>query len=304
MHHSPGETEVVARLTQWAEQEARIRAVIWTSSRTNPQAPVDLLSDYDIILVGAAIEPFATDEGWMGAFGRPMVRFRDMGEEWGTPTLARLVLYADGTKIDYSVWPVALLQQVRTAPRLPDALDVGYRVLVDKDSLTQGLPPPTYTAHIPLPPTAQEYQALVEEFWWESIYVAKNLWRDELVFAKYNLDTVMKFELLRKLLEWRIELDYNWAIKPGAWGRELKKRLDSATWADLAGTYVGADLEENWDALLRTTALFRRVAITVGEALGHTYLYDLDAEVTQILQDIRALKPPGPMIEKAKEAGL
>src|SRR5205807_6044741 len=90
----------------------------------------------------------------------------------------------------------------------------------------------------------------------ETIYVAKNLWRDELMHAKYNLDFVMKIELLRKLLEWRIELDHNWSLKPGSLGRELKKRLDPQTWADLANTYVGPAIEENWRALFRTTALF------------------------------------------------
>lgn len=101
-------------------------------------------------------------------------------------------------------------------PTLADVLDVGYRVLVDKDGLTQGLKPPTYTAHIPPVPTEKEYQMLIEEFWSESTYVAKNLWRDELLPAKYNLDYVMKFQLLRKLLEWRIEINHNWSLKPGA----------------------------------------------------------------------------------------
>jgi hypothetical protein len=31
------------------------------------------------------------------------------------------------------------------------------------------------------------------------------------MFAKYNLDVVMKLELLRKLLEWQVELDHNWS---------------------------------------------------------------------------------------------
>ena len=105
----------------------------------------------------------------------------------------RLVLYEDGTKIDYIIWSLALLQRVMDTPRLPDVLDHGYQVLVDKDHLAHGLKPPTYTAYIPKKPTEKEYSALVEEFWWETSYVAKNLWRDELVHAKYNLDFVMKF---------------------------------------------------------------------------------------------------------------
>jgi len=36
--------------------------------------------------------------------------------------------------------------------------DAGYLVLLDKDHLTDGLKPPTYTAYIPTPPTEIEYQ--------------------------------------------------------------------------------------------------------------------------------------------------
>ena len=57
------------------------------------------------------------------------------------------------------------------------------RVPLDKDQRTAGWKPPSYQAHIPTRPTEAEYQALVEEFWWVTTYVAKSLWRDELVFA-------------------------------------------------------------------------------------------------------------------------
>ncbi len=296
------ETDVLARLTGWAGGQPLIRAVLLTSSRANPRAPLDILSDYDVILVVADMQPFAADEAWLEAYSRPMVRFRDRDSMYGIETETRLVLYADGTKIDYSVWPAEALGRARAAPRLPDNLDVGYRVLLDKDGLAQGLAPPSYTAHIPPKPSEQEYQTLVEEFWWDSTYVAKNLWRDELVFARYNLEYIMKLEDLVRLLEWRIELDHNWALKPGVRGRGLKKHLDSRTWNELAATYAGPDIEDNWAALFRTTGLFRRIAIEVGNALGYAYPHELDRQVTAYLHHIKHLdraanapaSPPAP----------
>jgi aminoglycoside 6-adenylyltransferase len=99
--------------------------------------------------------------------------------------------------------------------------------------------------------------------------------------------SAMKFQLLRKLLEWRVEINHDWSLKPGAAGRGLKKHLDPGIWAAFAATYVGADIEENWEALFKTTSLFRTVAIAVGDALGYAYLYDLDERVTRYLLDIR-----------------
>ena len=170
-----------------------------------------------------------------------------------------------------------------------DFLDWGYRILLDKDELASRLPAPTRTAHIPPKPTEQEYQALIEEFWWESTYVAKNLWRDDLVFARYNLDVVMRSELLLPLLEWRIEIDHDWTWKPGVVGRGLKRALVPDLWSAFEHTYVGPGLAENWEALFAMTALFRWVAIEVGQALGYTYPQELDDGVTAYLEEARRL---------------
>src|SRR5262249_15990809 len=157
--------------------------------------------------------------------------------------------YEDGTKVDHIIWPAALLRQVVERETLPDLLDWGYRVLLDKDGLATRLPTPTYTAHIPARPTNREFQALIDAFCWETTYVAKHLWRDDLMCAKYNLDVVMKHELLRRMLEWRVEVDRGWSWKPGPVGRGLKQHLAHELWAELEATWVGAGLEENWKAL-------------------------------------------------------
>ena len=243
-----------------------------------------------MLLVVSDIDSFVHDSRWQHDFGEPLVRFSDQGLELGIEGYARLVLYKDGTKIDYILWPVALLERVLQEPKLPDVLDVGYQVLVDKDGMAHGLLPPTYTAHIPAKPTEPAFQALVEEFWWESIYVAKTLRRDELTQAKYSLDVVMKLELLVKLLEWRVEIDHGWSLKPGILGKGLKKLLDHETWSAFASTYSGPDLEENWAALFQTTALFRRIANEVAQALGYAYPDDLDRGVTEYLLAVRAVE--------------
>ena len=145
------------------------------------------------------------------------------------------------------------------------------------------------------PPTEAEYRAIIEEFWWDTTYVAKALWRGEVVFAKFALDYDAKFVALRRVLEWRIELDHDWSLRPGAYGRGLERLLPADIAAELASTYVGTDIEENWDALFRTTALFRRVATEVGDALGYAYPLEVDKAVTAHLEGVRRLpsRPEG-----------
>lgn len=283
------ESEVIDKLVRWADQQPLIRALVLESSRANPGASLDLFSDYDLLLIVSSLQPFVDDDQWLHAFGTPLVRFNDQDEIEGVPTYNRLVLYEDGTKIDYILWPVAALDRVRAKAALPDILDLGYRVLVDKDGLLRGLAVPSYTAHIPAKPTQQDYTALVEEFWWESTYVPKHLWRGDLLAVKYNLDIVMKAELLLRLLEWKIEITHDWSIRPGNIGRGLQKLLDSDTWTSLAQTYVGFDREDNWHALFNTIALFRRTALEVADALGFAYPHALDQRVMAYLEQYRRM---------------
>ncbi len=192
------EADVLDKLMRWANSQPLVRALVLESSRAREDTSIDAFSDYDVLLVVSDTRAFSRDEAWLRHFGNILVLFRDQARMYGLRSYNRLVRYEDGTKIDYIVWPVALLQRALEHPKLLDLLDNGYKVLIDKDHLAINLKPPTYTAFTPRKPTEQEYQLLVEEFWLESIYVAKNLWRDELVHMKYNLDFVMKFELLRK----------------------------------------------------------------------------------------------------------
>jgi aminoglycoside 6-adenylyltransferase len=172
------------------------------------------------------------------------------------------------------------------APALPAELDAGYKVLVDKDKLTEGLQAPTYTAYIPTPPTNEAYQTIVNDFFSDAPYVAKCLWRDELLPAKWALDYDMKHVYLRPMLEWRAQLDHGWSVKIGALGKGLKKYLPPAIWIQLENTYAGAKIEENWIALFKTIALFRRVAAEVAEDLGYEYPNELDRRVTDHCQRV------------------
>ncbi len=291
MMHIPQEKEVVDRLVAWGTAHPLIRAMILTSSRTRPDGPVDALSDYDLILAVSNVEPFAFDDAWIFEYGKPMVRWGDQSEMHGLTTYFRGAVYQNYVKIDYSIWPMELLSRIADSARLPDQLDVGYRVLLDKDGGTAGWKQPSYQAHIPARPTEAEYQALVEEFWWSATYVAKSLWRDDLVFAKWVLEQDLKLETMRRMLEWRIEIDRNWSVKPGVYGRGFKQLLPPDTWSQFASTYVSLDVQETWSALDRVIALFRQVALEVGNALGHTYPQQVDDQVSAYLAAIREMPP-------------
>lgn len=293
MQALPQEKDVLEKLVAWGNAQPSIRAMILTSSLARPDGPVDLLSDYDLIFATTEAERFARDDAWVFDYGEPMVRWGDQGEMYGLTTYFRGVVYQDYIKIYYSIWPDALLERISAQEALPEELDAGYRVLLDKDGRTATWKPPSYKAFIPARPTEAEYLAVIEEFWWNATYIAKSFWRDELVFAKWCLDCDTKQISMLRMLEWCFEIDHNWSVRPGVLGRRLKRLLSADIWSELASTYVGPEIEANWDALYRTAALFRRVAKEVGDALGYTYPQALDDRVSAYLKAVQEL-PQGP----------
>jgi len=231
----------------------------------------------------------AENTDWQAAFGRVITYFRDQFVLSDHRVYTRLALYEDGVKMDFSLWPVSMLLSLKQSPTAPDYLDIGYTVLLDKDDLTADQPAPTHRAFIPHPPSEATYQTLVQEFWWDTTYVAKSLWRDDLFFAKYMLDCFIRFHHLLPLLEWYAEIQHDWSVRPGARGRGLKQILDADTWAELERTYAGAGIEENWAALFAMAGLVRRLAKSVAGSLGFDYPEQTDADVTAYLAKVRSL---------------
>ena len=280
--------EVLQRLLQWADDEPLVRAVILTSSRAIPHAQTDWFSDYDVILALSNIEPFYENRSWLETFGSVLTLYRDpLIPERGFQRSAYVTQYDDSLKIDFSLWPVGLLKQIASESQLPREFDAGYQVLLDKDHLTDELQPPEYKGYIPKPPTEAEYQALIESFFLDTTYVAKFLWRDDLVAAKHILDEALKQDNLLVMLGWRIEIDHQWALKLGPYGRGLKRLVPQDLWAALEETYTGAEPSSNWLALFRTIDVMRRVAVEVGEHLGFRYPEELEQRVLSYLRKVR-----------------
>lgn len=293
MNDTSHQPDSQATIVRWAEGRDEIRAVLLTSTRAIPHVATDVLSDYDVVLVARDVRPFYADRRWLQHFGDVLVAYWDpihLDPDYGIERFGNVIQFASGLKIDFTLWPVAMMERVAAAPSLPDEFDAGYRVLLDKDGLAARLSPPSHKAFIPARPTAQAFETFVEEFFSDAPYVAKFLWRDELLPAKWCLDYDMKHVYLRPLLEWRVQCDHGWSMPMRNMGKGLKKRLPPDIWARLERCYAGASIAENWQALFETMSLFRRVGGEVAAHLGYAYPLALDERVVTYVQQIRRLE--------------
>jgi len=275
----PEKDDVIEELQDWAHRNELVRAMILTGSRANPHCTTDFLSDYDIELYVSSVLPFMNDN-WLSFFGDVMSRWPlKPGPTFDRDWITRLVLFENRVRIDFQI----------TASEPVDSTihDGGYRVLVDKHGLADDLKAPTFSRHLITRPTRDDYEALVNEFFWDVIYVAKHLWRDEIYFAKYMLDSMIRFEHLRRIIEWYIAARNDWSVGTGRYGRLFKRYLEPQTRAEVEATFVDADIAKNWQALFNVIVLFRRLARYVARDLGYDYPDKLDNRVTDYCEQIK-----------------
>jgi aminoglycoside 6-adenylyltransferase len=275
------EQEVLMHFDSWSRGNDLVRAAVLTGSRADSAREPDFLSDYDIELYVADLDPFRKDDGWLRPFGTIMARWPHQPrparkDGW----ITRLVLFRDGVRIDFQITDRKTIA--------PDSYDEDYRVLIDKDGLTVGLHAPSHGKYLVRKPSCCEYKTLVHEFWWNALYVPKYLYRDELPFAASMLGRSVREEYLHRIIEWYIGLQRGWSVNTGVRGRRFGQLLDKQTWSEYASTFAGADMEDNWRAFCNAIALFRKLARMVGDELGYEYPMQIDREMTEYFRHIRS----------------
>jgi aminoglycoside 6-adenylyltransferase len=77
--------------------------------------------------------------------------------------------------------------------------------------------------------------------------------------------------------------------------------LPGDSWERLEQTYAGAGVAENWEALMNTVELFRRVGLEVGTHLGYAYPDNLHQRVTAYVEHIKKLEPPTTLNKSNKQ---
>lgn len=190
---------MLALIVHTAQDDDRIRAAMLNGSCVNPKASRDIFQDFDVIYFVTELASFKQDHRWLERFSELMIL--QTPDAMGDPPplndghFAYLMQFTDGNRIDLTLFPLARLAEFR-----PESLSV---LLLDKDQLFEPLPPPSDRDYLPQPPTARAFADCCNEFWWVAPDVAKGLWREEIVYAKYLLDHTLR-EQLMPMLTWQV----------------------------------------------------------------------------------------------------
>jgi len=278
------EQEMLDLILGVAEEDERIRAVIMNGSRANPDAPRDIFQDYDIVYIVTDAAPFRRNYEWIKRFGELMIL--QLPDDMRDPPpssnerFAYLMQFTDGNRIDLNIFPLAKLKLLEK--------DSQSLLLLDKDGIIGPLEPASDSDYLAKPPTAKAFGDCCNEFWWVCPYVAKGLWREEILYAKTMLDQIVR-EQLMKMLVWHIGDKTNYKKNPGKMGKYFRRYLESELWELLQNTYSNADYDKTWEALFAMCQLFRKVAVPIAVQYQFEYPHSDDQRVSAHLKHVRSL---------------
>lgn len=278
------ESEMLDLILDTAREDVRIRAVVLNGSRANPNAPRDPFQDFDVVYLVSDVSPFRHNLDWIECFGELLIL--QMPEAMGDPqpnqdgSFAYLMQFTDGNRVDLTIEPLARIGDI-----VQDSLTT---VLLDKDGLLQNLSPASDRDYLTKPPTATAFADCCNEFWWICPYVAKGLWRGEILYAKLYQDRYLRAQLL-KMITWYTGIRTGFSTSPGKGGKYLLDQLEPDLWQQLLGTYSDANYEHTWNALFTTCDLFRDISTRVADHFAFDYPNNDDQRVSAYLIHVQRL---------------
>ena len=262
------EVQMLKTILTIAEKDHRIRAVILTGSRTNPEIIQDDFQDFDVIFLVKELVTFRADPGWIDIFGDRIIlqmpnsmKIDDLDTENQKKEITYLMLFKDFNRID--------LKLVETENRAA-YLDSLSTVLLDKDNLLHPVEEPSDKDYWIVQPTEQEFRDCCNEFWWVMTYVFKGLARDEPLYAKAMLEGPVR-NMFMKMLAWSVGVEKGFKVNLGNGYRFLRKFVTPMLWSRILRTYPDASLTNIWVGMNEMMDVFHDLAINVADQTGLKY---------------------------------
>jgi aminoglycoside 6-adenylyltransferase len=279
------EQEIFDLVLGFAKNDERVRAVGMEGSRMNKNVPRDIFQDYDMSYIVTDMDSFISDKHWIDVFGERIILQTPEAMSLFPPELGNwfsyLMLFADGTRIDLLLIPIAESELYYKSDKL-------VKILLDKDGIFPALPEPSDEDYHVKRPSAEFFADCCNEFWWVSTYVAKGLWRKEILYANYHLDTILRPSLLR-MMEWKVGIETDFSLSVGKNSKYLSKYVSPEEWKLLLQTYNNSSYHECWDSLYVMIELFKSTSLFVARSLEYNYNLEEEWKASVYLDRVRNL---------------
>lgn len=263
------EKEMFDLILNFAKNNDLIQAVILNGSRANPNAERDNFMDYDIVYVTEDVAHFIKSKNFINYFGDVLIMQEPDNPEFFTPEVSNkdkytyLIQFKDGNRIDLTFANPDFAKKIC----LEDSQTL---ILMDKNNLLPQISPSSEKSYFIKKPTENEFLACCNEFWWLSTYIAKGLWRKQIIYALEMFTQNVHPEFM-KIANWYIGLKNDFGVNSGNYGKYFKKFLSKEMYLNLLQTYPEANPKSVYLSLETMCKLFGRMAKEISGSLGFEY---------------------------------
>jgi len=276
--------EIKRLIIDVAKNDDRIRAVLLNGSRANNKIPPDKYQDFDIVYVANDFESLIANREWTNKFGEKLIwQLPDemvvgQKEPEKANRFSLLMLFTDGNRID-----LTLLSKKEIDPNCKtDSLTI---VWLDKDNMFPNITLPSDFDYLVKEPTEKEFLDTCNEFWWVCTYVAKGLLRDEIIYSKEMLETVVR-PMFMNVISWHIGAEMNFSVSIGKAGKFMSNFLSPELYQQILQTYSDQVVENNWRALFLMMDIFGQLARAVSAKMKFRYVIGEEENVTAYLKQL------------------
>ena len=275
--------EVLNELINFANSNENIRGFILQGSTVNDNVKEDIFSDLDPLFYVKDTSVFTDNDEWFNTFGKPIAFFKDEFKQYQDKesSFTRLVLYEDSFKIDFGFAPLSHIE---------NANDMSlYKIVIDKDNVIPLPLTKTEERFYVKAPTNEIYQKAISEFLFDTSYIVKSLYRNEIFFNQFMFNILN--EKIEVLLNIYLGIKYDLKVNPGSKGRYYERYLDKETWQLLLKTYSGSDILESIEALNASMKLIKYLGEYISEKLCYPFPLAQFQDISFYLEDkIRLIK--------------
>ncbi len=272
-------TRLLKSIEKWVNEEDNIRVAILIGSRAQKTKP-DRLAGIDLDIFAANPADLVENNAWM----------KDFEDPWLTKLTYDLDLilwnavYEDGFLLAFYIQPLAVLEAIQKT--LPPYYLPQYKVLIDKDHLTDDFPKPQPSLSHPEKPTPEVFTDVLQQFWLDAYYTARYLWRGELWRTKHY-DWELKQSLLL-MLGWHATLVHNKTFFSAHEGDHLSEWVDPDTYTSLMPTFGRFYPADAWRALEETVKVFTQLSREVAQVIGVDYPGQWEEKFMALEEDLKA----------------
>ena len=255
--------QIIELLLNIAKNDENIRAVMITGSRANPDCPVDIYQDFDMVYFVRDVSAYWDNMQWIEEkFGKPSLVQKPESMRLippdGDGNYAYLMIFPDGNRIDLQITRYSYDDDGEPAI-----------ILLDKDNALPEIAIKDNFWYVRRP-DQKIFSDCCNEFHWCLNNVAKGIAREELSYAMEQLNHYVR-DMLIQMLSWYVGTQHDFSVSVGKNGKYFKKFLPSEIYNKFAKTYSDASYEHIWAAAFEMLYLFGDIARSVAEQLGFSY---------------------------------